>query len=331
MEEEEKKIRHTISAEETFTLAKDVFDIRTFVKNVYANRAIIRRRINIITLCVSALFTLLYVSYIIFSSLYGKLSVSGDVLVYSLAAAYAFVAIILIIFVSLSSRTSAKHIKKLNFALKIFRLTVRILSIAISIAAIAISMANDASANVALDIVIIIFSVITMVVQVIPLFFGGIAKFVRWLLSPVKVKMRFSMVVLEWYHLAETGKPPKGSSRKISKKYYESIGELIDETLIPVFGKKYINTIKPDQLLELVENSDEASRPVLEGVLKSVFAYAAECGYIVFDPCRDLNFAGTVEEEKKKTMKERFLGIGAKLGKKALDKYLATTSDDDDD
>ena len=331
MEDEEKKIRHTISAEETFTLAKDVFDIRTFIKNVYANRAVILRRINIITLCASALFTLLYVTYIIFSSLYGKLSLSGEIVIYCLVGAYAVVAVVLVIFAALSSRASAKHIKKLNFALTIFRLVVRILSIAISVAAIAISMSAESSVSVALDIVIIIFSVITMVVQILPLFFGGIAKFVRWLLSPVKVKMRFSAVVLEWYDLAVTGKPPKGSSKKIAKKHYESIGEIIDSTLNPALGNKYINSIKPAQLLDLVENSDEISRPVIEGILKSVFAYAAECGYVVFDPCRDLNFTGTVEEEKKKTFKERLMGMGTKIGKKMLDKYIATTSDDEDD
>lgn len=35
-------IRHTISAEETFTLAKDVFDIRCFIKNVYANARLLQ-------------------------------------------------------------------------------------------------------------------------------------------------------------------------------------------------------------------------------------------------------------------------------------------------
>ena len=54
--EEKVNIRHTITAEETFTLAKDVFDIRCFIKNVYANRAVIARRLNIISLlhCVRA-------------------------------------------------------------------------------------------------------------------------------------------------------------------------------------------------------------------------------------------------------------------------------------
>ena len=34
-EEEKVTVRHTINAEEAFTLVKDVYDIRTFIKNVY--------------------------------------------------------------------------------------------------------------------------------------------------------------------------------------------------------------------------------------------------------------------------------------------------------
>ena len=33
-EEKERVVRHTISAEETFTLAKDVYDLRSFFKSV---------------------------------------------------------------------------------------------------------------------------------------------------------------------------------------------------------------------------------------------------------------------------------------------------------
>ena len=57
-EEEVVNVRHTITAEETFTLAKDVFDLRCFIKNVYANRAVIARRLNILTLTVSTVFML---------------------------------------------------------------------------------------------------------------------------------------------------------------------------------------------------------------------------------------------------------------------------------
>ena len=57
--EEKVSVRHTINAEETFTLAKDVFDLRCFIKNVYANRAVIARRLNVLTLTVSTVFMML--------------------------------------------------------------------------------------------------------------------------------------------------------------------------------------------------------------------------------------------------------------------------------
>ena len=35
-ESKERTVRHTISAEETFTLAKDVYDMRSFFKSLYS-------------------------------------------------------------------------------------------------------------------------------------------------------------------------------------------------------------------------------------------------------------------------------------------------------
>lgn len=327
--DDDKKIRHTISAEETFTLAKDVFDLRTLIKNIYSNRAVIGRRINIFTFCVSTVFTLLYLAYVVYASVMGKLSLGTQITLYCLAGAYALAAGVLLIVMLVNLRAQAKNIKKLSFALKIVRLTARLVSVAVSIAAIAVSKAEGPSLNVALEIVVIIISVIVLIVQIVPLFFGGAAKFVRWLLSPVKLKVRFSVVSVEWYKLAVTGKPLKGSERKVSKKHYEAIGEIIDGVLNPAIGDKYITSIKSAQLMELDQNCPENSRSILEGVLKSIFAYAAECGYIVFDPCRDLHFTGSVEEEKKKTIKERIMGVGTKIGKKVLDKYIAASSSDD--
>lgn len=329
MDEEEKKIRHTISAEETFTLAKDVFDIRTFIKNVYANRAIIRRRINIVSLCVGMIYTLLYASYVLYRAFGRTMSNAQQIWVYAFVGVYALVLIALLIIGIFSSRATTKNLKKYSLSLKIIRLVLKLLSIAMAISAIVMS-ASSGKSSVALDITIVILSIISLIVMTVPMFFGGIGKFVRWLLSPVKVKYRFSVVVMEWYGLATTGKDTKSAHTRVAKKHYEAIDRLIDGALIPVLGKRYINTIKPATLLDLVENCPEDDRPVLEGVLNSVFAYAAECGYVIFDPCRDLNFVGTVEEEKKRTFKERFAGIGAKLGKRVLDKYIASTSDDED-
>lgn len=330
-EEEEKKIRHTISAEETFTLAKDVFDMRTLIKNVYANRAVIARRVNVVTLCVSTVFTLLYVTFVFISAFYDKIALKSEILVYSIAGAYFAVAIFLTIFALLSSRQTTKSLKRFSVTLKIIRIIARLLSLSMSVLAIYYSVSGGVAAlPAAVDIVVVILSIFTIIVQLVPMLFGGLGKYVRWLLSPVKLKQRFSGVLLEWYQLAITGTPLKGAKNRIDKKHYDAIGRIIDGTLVPALGKKYITSIKSPALLNLVENSPAEDRPVLEGVLKSVFSYAAECGYITFDPCRDLNFSGSVEEPHKKTMKEKLVeGIGKRLGKSMLDKYIAASSDED--
>lgn len=333
--EEKTKIRHTITAEETFTLAKDVFDIRTFLKNVYANRAVIARRIHIVTLVVSFIFTVLYSAFIVFSGLTKRLSLGADITLYVLLGLYGVMAITLVIVGICGSHAKTKDVRKFSNALKFFRLAVRILSLAVSLAAIifAVSDGKDGASSLAVQILVISFSIITFIVQLLPLLFGGTGKFVRWLLSPVKVKRRFAAVILEWYELIVTGSAQDGPAKKVSKKYFDEIGILIDNYLVPELGKKYITAIKPANLLTLVENCDDEQKPILEGLLKNVFAYAADCGYVVFDPCRDLNFEGSVEEEekKKKTMKDRFLNVGKRIGKSMLDKYIVASSTDDDD
>ncbi len=330
--EEQVNIRHTITAEETFTLAKDIFDIRCFIKNVYSNRAVIARRLNILTLTVSTVFMLLYSAYVLFTGLTNKLGLEFQIVLYCLLAAYVVLFVVLITISVLGSKAGTKGVIKVKRTLTVVKLLVRLLSIAISITAIVLSRSDDtAAASVAVDILIIVFSVITVIVQLLPLLFGGTGKLVRWLLSPVKAKCRFSKVILEWYELAVSGNAKSGAVKKVSKKYFENIGTQIDTYLIPALGKRYINSIKPAAILNVVERAAEEDRPVLEGILKNVFSYAAECGYVTFDPCKDLNFEGSVEEEEKapkQTLKDRILKFGIKKGKSMLDKYIAENTDE---
>lgn len=330
--EEKVNIRHTITAEETFTLAKDVFDLRCFIKNVYSNRAVIARRLNIITLSISTIFTVLYAAFFLFSSLYNKLNLNIEIVLYVFLGVYLALFIVLIIINACSSRSSTKSVLRFKKTLTAFTILVRLVAIAISITAIALSSGGGLAAeNVAVDILIIVFSVITLIVQILPLLFGGLGKMVRWLLSPVKIKYRFSAVILEWYELAVSGTASSGSVKKVSSRYFDDIGTLIDNYLIPSLGKRYINSIKPAALLNVVSRADEGDKPVLEGILKNVFAYATECGYVTFNPCKDLNFEGSVEEEEKPqkpTMKDRFLKVGKKIGKSMLDKYIAGSAEE---
>ncbi len=335
IEEENKTInvRHTISAEETFTLAKDVFDLRCLLKNIYSNRAVIARRLNMLTLSLSAVLCLAYTAFVLFSAFTNKLALQSEIVLFSLLGVYFVLLAVLITVYFCGERTSAKNVKRVKKTLKIFKILVRLTTLAVSVAAIAVSSGESSPAGVAVNILIIVFSVIMLILQILPLLFGGMGKLARWLLSPVKVKRLFSAVVLEWYELAVTDAAPSGTVKKVSKKYFDEIGVLIDNKLLPALGKKYINTIKPAALLAIVESCSVDEKPIAEGVLKNVFEYSTGCGYVTFDPCKDLNFEGSVEEEvkpPKPTMKDRLLNMGKKIGKSALEKYIRSSTEESD-
>lgn len=327
-EDEKVAVRHTINAEETFTLAKDVFDLRCLIKNIYANRAVISRRLNIFTLSVSLVFTLLYVAYIIFTGLMTKLSMQAEIAVYCLLGAYVLLFAVLLT-VGLCGGGKAKNVKKVKKAMSVFRFTVRVLSLAIAIVAL-VGAAGGGADNkyIALNITLIVLSVICMIIQAIPLLFGGLGKLARWLLSPVKAKYGFSAVALEWYELAVTDAGGSKAVKRVSEKYYDDIGMCLDNCIIPAIGKKKIASIKSATVLNVVERVSAEDKSLAEGIFKSIFAYAEECGYVTFNPCKDLNFEGSIEEEEKprKGVKGRLAGLGKKVGMSVLNKYINKTT-----
>ena len=331
-EEEKVTIRHTINAEETFTLAKDVYDMRSVIKNIYNNRAVIARRLNLLSMSVSLVFTVLYVSYILFTGILNKLSLYTEIAMYCLIGVYVALFITLFVVMTCSLKAKATNIKKYTKTLSVFRYILRLLSLAMAIAAIVLANFSEGSAkNIALDIVLIIISIICLIVQLIPLIFGSLGKLARWLLSPVKIKRRFSQVALEWYELTVTSGAESKAIKRVSQKYHSEIVVCLDNFLIPAFGKKYVSAIKSAHILSVAESAAEEDRPVVEGILKNVFEYATECGYVTFNPCRDLNFSGSIEEEVKqpKTVKTRLAGIGKKIGMSILDKYIEKNTDKD--
>lgn len=326
-EEEKVTVRHTINAEEAFTLGKDVYDIRTLIKNIYGNRAVIARRLNILSLSVSLVFTLLYVAYILGTGLLKKLSVQTEIVLYCFLGVYGALFITLFILTMCGIGAKAKNIKRYSKVLSYFRLVVRLLSLAITIMALVFAtMGGDYGAqHIAFDILLIIFSIICLIFQVIPLVCGGFGKLARWLLSPVKIKYRFSAVALEWYELAVTSSGNSKTVKRVSRKYCDEIGVCLDNFLIPALGKKYVSVIRPAQILSVVDDTTEEDRPLVEGTLKSIFAYATECGYVTFDPCKDLNFEGSIEEEEKtkQTVKSRLINFGLKkIAKPFIDKQI---------
>lgn len=328
-EEGEKKteVRHTITAEETFTLAKDVYDIRCFIKNVYNNRAVIKRRINIVSLAVSLLFTFFYLAYIVYVGISQRLNLGTEIMLYVLLGVYAALVIALLVVTAVFSGNSTGGAIKASRMLHVFRFIARVLAIGISIAALALDFTELVkSPSVALSIIVIVFSIMTLIFQALLLIAGGIAGFARWLISPVKSKKRFSFVILEWY---ETAVPREKKTKKdkpakrLNEKYAEDVGRCIDSYILPELGKKYVTAIKASGILTMVANTPEQDKALVGGILKSVFAYAEECGYVNLNPCRSLELGDIeVEEKPKRTFRQRLFGIGARFAKKKIDEFI---------
>ena len=326
-EETERTVRHTISAEETFTLAKDVFDLRCFFKSVYSNRAVIARRLNIFSLICSLIFTMLYTGYTVYSVLTGKItSLPLEITIYCMLGIYAVFVILLVLVTLFAGDANTKTVKKYNKALKIFRFCIRIISIAMAIVAIAINAGRtDSPLAVAAQTVLVIISIILIIVQAIPLLFGGFSNLARWALAPAKGRARFSVVLLEWYELVRKGTATLRSTSKISPKYVSDINNCIDSYLIPSVGKKYITDINAQDIYDTVDAAPEELKEIAEGIFKRVFDYAEECGYVNNNPAKAMELGDTLEEPEKKprrTIKSRLMNWGKKIGKSIVKSYL---------
>ncbi len=325
-------VKHKISAEETFTLAKDVYDMRTFIKKIYANRAVISRRLNIFSLICSIIFTLIYTGYTVYAVLSDELvSMELGIATYCIIGTYFFFAILLVFATLFAGRANTKTIKKYNRALKIFRFCVRIASIAMAVFAITIStMSSQNSLNLAFQTMLVIFSVIIIIIQLIPLLFGGIANLARWAVSPAKGKTRFSVVLMDWYGILRQGNGQYRSTSKISPKYIDVINKCLDSYFIPILGKKKVRNINASDIYTVTETVPEDMKELAEGIFKSVFEYAEECGYIINNPTKAMDLSNGLEEKKKKTkltFKDRIRNLGKKIGTNIVKSYL----DGDDD
>lgn len=323
--EEVKEIRHTISAEETFTLAKDVFDLRCVIKSIYNNRAQISRRLNLVSLITSVVFTLLYVAYMVFGGLFKKLSLGWGIAVYCVLGAYAvFVIVLIAVSVAVGKNRTTKNVKRQSKALKFFRYAVKLSSLAMGIAALALSVTSGTrdAVGFAVDTVAVIISIVFIIFTSIPLLFGGLGGLARWLLSPAKFKRKFSFVILEWYQLIVSDSTASKSTKKVSAEYIDDIGRCTDQYLIPALGKKYMSSININAIYAAINSAPEADKPIIEGIIKNVFSYAEECGYVTVNPCKDMDLQGSievVEKPKKQSLTER---IGRKVGKSLLSKFI---------
>lgn len=316
--QENKKLIHKISADEAFTLAKDVYDLRCLLKTIYNNRAQIKRRLSFFGTICSVIFTLLYVAFMLFSGISKIASLASVVVIYTIIGVYAVLTVAVIVFSVVAMRSSTTQtVKKKSNTLKILRYVTRIVSLAMGVTAIVISAVAgaDDSFSIALNTVATIISVVFVIFSALPLIFGGFGGLARWLMSPAKIKRAFSFVALEWYQLLVTDNVTNKTVRKVSKQYVDDIGRIIDGNLLPSLGKKKIASVTAENINAALELVSDEDRPVTEGVIKNIFAYAEECGYVTNNPCADMTLEGSIEVEektKKPTLKER---IGKRIGK----------------
>jgi hypothetical protein len=287
----------------------------------------------------SIVFTAIYVAYMLFGGLFKKLSYNWQLVALVIFGVYALTLIVLIVVAIVSNKSdSTEKVKKQGKVLKFIRFFARLASLAMGIAALALSVKSGKNDSVgfAYDTVAIIFSIIMIILSVIPMLCGGIGRIMRWLLSPPKIKKTFSFVILEWYSLITSGNNKTSKTTKnVSIEFLDDIARCVDTVLIPALGKKYIYTITIANISETINSATEEDRPVVEGILKSVFSYATECGYVPTDICRDMNLQGSIDEKpKEQPIKKIKKSIGEKIGGKlkgSISSILKNMIDGSDD
>lgn len=274
----------------------------SWVKPIYDNRAQISRRLNAVSTAISIIFFMLYIPFLLLGKLYKDLSLGLDVAVYVCIGVYvATIAALLIVTVVSGTSTSTAMAKKHKKTRKIVLFVVRLASLAIAITALIISASRGTKSAVGatLDTVAIVFAVMSIIFTGLPLVFGGMAGFFRWLISPAKVKYRFSFVAVEWYQSLTSEQQLNKAVRRAARKYGERIGALLDNYFLPAFGKKYMYAVDRAALFRLLDSVPADERNIAEWMLKEIFEYAEECGYVKINPCKEMELEGDIDLEGK--------------------------------
>lgn len=280
----------------------------SWVKPIYDNRAQIMRRLNAVSTAISIIFFMLYIPFLLMGKLYKDLSLGLDVAVYVCIGVYvATLLALFIVTVASGKSTSTTMAKKHKKTRKIILLIVRLASLAIAITALVISATNGTKSTIGatLDTVAIVFAVMSIIFTGLPIIFGGVAGFFRWLISPAKVKYRFSFVAIEWYQSLTSEQQLNKAIRKAARKYGERMGALLDNYFLPAIGKKYMYAVDRAALLKLLDGVPADERNIAEWMTKEIFDYAEECGYVRVNPCKEMELEGNIQlEEKQKKATE---------------------------
>ncbi len=318
---------------------KSSFDevYNTWIKPIVDNRAQIKRRWSALVTAISVVFFLLYVPILLFSKIAKGLSLGWDVALYICIGIYVVaVAVMVIITVASGKSTSTQTSKRRHKAATVMLFVVRIASLALSITAILVSGKGESTA---LDTILMVLAITSIVFTSLSLIFGGAVGFVKWLISPAKIRRKFSFVAFEWKQTLDEGKREKDKKTgKAYAKHSDRVAACLDKYLLPTFGKAYIDTVDKDKLLFLLGQLPQEDINLTEWTIKDLFEYAFNCGYVADNPCEGLELTGDIAKEKPQKRKREegtgFFGMLAsvfnKRGEKGTDSDVIEITDEEE-
>lgn len=273
-----------------------------WIKPIRDNWPQIKRRMSVITTLISIIFFILYVPFLLFSKLSKDLSLGWDVALYVCIGVYVLTIIALLIVTLASGKSNSVAMEKKRKKIsKIILFIVRLAALAIGITALIISAMEGSSdtQSAVIDTIAIIFAVMSIIFAAFPLIFGGIGGFVKWLISPAKIKFKFSFVVLEWYQSFISEHQIEKNMKKTAKKYGERIASCIDVYFLPALGDKYIKSVDDHAIAKMLDGVPAEDTNICEWITKRVFDFAEDCGYVDTNPCDKMELYGDISKENK--------------------------------
>ncbi len=269
----------------------------TWLKPIMDNRAQIKRRWNGLVTAVSVMFFLIYVPILLFNKIYKGLSLGWDIALYVCIGVYiVMLATLIAVTVATGNSTSTEAAKQRKKAAKIVLFVVRLASLAMAITAICISGNGKSTA---LDTIALVFATVSLVFSALSLVFDGAVGFFKWLISPAKMRYKFSFVAFEWLQSVDEGKREQSRLvKKLLSKNRKRIAACLDNYLLPAFGKAYIDAVDADKLVYVLGNLPDEDKNLTGWIIKDLFDYAFGCGYVKENPCEGLELELFMEQEK---------------------------------
>ncbi len=270
-----------------------------WVKPLVDNRMQIARRLNAISMVLSVVFFLLYVPFLLFSKVADGLALGWNIALYVCIGVYGVTVVALLIVTLSSGRrvTTTTAQKRRKKTIKIAFFVVRMTSVALSVTALVIASTTNADGiRTVAHTVAMVFAVTSIVFSALPLFFGGIGGVIKWLISPPKnPKYTLAFVALEWYGTVSPTRALDKTTKRMAKRYGDTIAKILDTYILPEYGKQYIKTVDIETLSGIFDAVPEGERLLAEWVIGAIFEYAEGCGYIEENLCSALALADEKE------------------------------------